>query len=437
MFKKFVVVTFRSHMRTGEIKRMHEQPDVPRNRFRNTAFVIERTRGHFDTAYESGVMGLFGVSLSQRRVCLKSGVHDGAEIVDFVRCSYLGLDNHPDIVSGAIAAIEEYGALHWSCARTRLNYDILGLLEDELSALFKAHVICFSNVMVANMGALPLIASGHLTERKKPVVVFDRECHVSLQYHKANVADETQVMTIPHNDLNMLEDICRREYPVAFIADGVYSMGGEAPIGDLQALQRQYGLFLYIDDAHGISLFGRRGEGFARSRFSDDLGERTLIAASLAKGFGASGGLIMAGTADQEDLFRRYAQSYTFTAAPNLAAVGAARASARLHASPLLGTLQNRLAENIRLFDSELETPQQGNRLPIRMVPIGGETECIAAARLLLDQGFYTSATFFPTVARNRAALRICLTAAHSEEDIMSLCDRIRKIRGRADTVAA
>jgi 8-amino-7-oxononanoate synthase len=416
---------------------MDHHADVPRNRFRNTAFVIERTRGHFDAAYESGVMGLFGLSLHGRHVRLKSGPCDDAEITDFVRCSYLGLDNHPDITSGAISAIQEYGALHWSCARTRLNYDILGRLESELSELFKARVICFSNVMVANMGALPLIASGHLTDKKKPFVVFDRECHVSLQYHKANVADETEVTTIPHNDLNMLEDICRNQYPVAYIADGVYSMGGETPIRELQTLQEKYGLFLYIDDAHGISIFGRQGEGFARSQFPDELGERTIIAASLAKGFGASGGVVMLGTPEQENLFRRYAQSYTFTAAPNLAAVGAARASARLHGGPLLGDLQTKLAENIQLFDAALETPQCGNRLPIRLVPIGGEAQSIAAARNLLDQGYYTSATFFPTVARGRAALRICITATHSRSAISDLCEKVRHQRDRARPAAA
>ena len=401
------------------------------------ASVIERTRNHFDDAYSSEVMGLLGRSLDRRNVRLSSGTKFGEEVVDFVRCSYLGLDNHPDIVAGAITAIEQYGALHWSCARTRLNYEILNQLEIELSELFRAHVICFSNVMVANMGALPLIASGHLTGGKKPIVAFDRECHVSLQYHKANVADETQVVTIRHNDMNMLEDICKRAHPVAYIADGVYSMGGEAPISDLQILQEKYGLFLYIDDAHGISLFGDKGEGFARSQFPDHLGDRTIIAASLAKGFGASGGIVMMGTADQEDLFRRYAQSYTFTAAPNLAAVGAALASAHLHASPELGKIQRKLAENIILFDRNMDTPQRGSALPIRMVPVGNETRCISDTRKLLDRGFYTSATFFPTVARDAASLRICITAAHTREEITTLCELVHEVRKDKQTVAA
>ncbi|MER9426757.1 aminotransferase class I/II-fold pyridoxal phosphate-dependent enzyme [Mesorhizobium sp. M0317] len=401
---------------------MSEQPNVSLNRFRNIAFVIDQTRSHFDHAYELGVMGIYGRSLQGRHVLLRE--KDGAQsrIVDFVRCSYLGLDNHPDIVSGAISAISDYGALHWSTARTRLNYGLLQELENQLSHLFRARVICFSNVMVTNMGALPIIASGHLTEGKKPVVVFDRECHASLQYHKAAIADETRVVTIRHNDVDALEDICKHEACVAYVADGVYSMGGEAPINALRDLQERYGLFLYIDDAHGISLFGANGEGFARAQFPDDLGDRTIIAASLAKGFGASGGIVMLGTAHQENLFRRFAQSYVFTAAPNLAAVGAGLASASLHASKELSMRQKALTERIRFFDTKVATPQQGNSLPIRMVPVGDELSTISQTKWLLDQGFYTSATFFPTVARGAASLRICLTASHSLEEIENIC---------------
>lgn len=416
---------------------MDGQKQGPFNRFRNMAFVIEQTRAHFDSAYNSEIMGVLGRSLDRRRVRLSSGANSGEEVVDFVRCSYLGLDNHPDIIAGAISTIEHYGALHWSCARTRLNYEALDLLESELSQLFRAHVICFSNVMVANMGALPLIASGHLTGGKKPFVVFDRECHITLQYHKPNVADETQVATIQHNDMNALEDICKREALVAFIADGVYSMGGGVPISELRTLQEKYGLFLYIDDAHGISLFGLNGEGFARSQFPEFLGDRTVIAASLAKGFGASGGSVMMGTTGQEDLFRRYAQSYSFTAAPNLAAVGAALASARLHAGPELGKLQRKLTENIRFFDARVNTPQRGNQLPIRMIPIGDESKSISAARKLLDKGFYTSAIFFPTVARGSASLRVCITAAHSFEEIGTLSELIHDLRKDNETIAA
>ncbi|WP_439360469.1 aminotransferase class I/II-fold pyridoxal phosphate-dependent enzyme [Bradyrhizobium sp. DASA03007] len=403
----------------------------PAGHFRNTGYMINESRAYFDAAHVAGLMGVQGRSTTGRGIALGAGPPDGRpQIVDFVRCSYLGLDNHPIVVAGAIEAIEAHRSLHWSCARTRLNFDLLADLEATLSEMFCAHVVAFSTVMLANMGAMPILASGQLTGGKKPVVVFDRIAHISLAYHKPVVADETRVETIEHNDLDALERLCRQEPVVAYVCDGVYSMGGHAPVKELCQLQERYGLFLYIDDAHGISVFGRQGEGFARSQFRKELGDRTIIAASLAKGFGASGGMLMFGTATHEALFRRYSIPYAFSVAPNLASVGAALGSCKIHLSPELGERQNTLAQRVDLFDRRVTTAEQGNSLPIRMIAIGSETNAITIARELLNAGFYTSVTFFPTVARGKAGIRVCITADHEVRDIERLCDCIRQKLG-------
>ncbi len=398
----------------------------PTRRFRNTAYVINESKPHFDAAYMSGLMAVQARSTIGRTVALGTGpLGSRPQVTDFVRCSYLGLDNHPVIVAGAIEAIEANRSLHWSCARTRLNFDLLAQLEATLSEMFCARVLSFSTVMLANLGAMPLLASGQLTGGRKPVVVFDRIAHISLAYHKPVVADETWVETIAHNDIDALEHLCREHPVVAYVCDGVYSMGGNSPIKELRQLQERYGLFLYIDDAHGISLFGRQGEGFARSQFPRVLGDRTIIAASLAKGFGASGGMLMLGTTDHEDLFRRYSIPYAFSVAPNLAAVGAALGSCKIHRSPELGERQRQLAQRIKVFDRHVATAEQGNSFPIRMIAIGSEAKAIAIARELLDAGFYTSVTFFPTVGQGKAGIRVCITADHEVRDIERLCDCI------------
>lgn len=398
----------------------------PSEHFRNTAYMINKSRPYFDAAHAARLMAVQGRSTAGRTVVLGTGPIDSRpEVIDFVRCSYLGLDNHPFIVAGAIDAIEAHQSLHWSCARTRLNFDLLAELEESLSEMFCARVIAFSTVMLANLGVMPLLASGQLTCGRKPLVVFDRIAHISLAYHKPVVADETRVETIEHNDIEALERLCREHPVVAYVCDGVYSMGGNAPIKELRRLQERYGLFLYIDDAHGISLFGRQGEGFARSQFPQALGDRTIIVASLAKGFGASGGMVMLGTADQEALFRRYSIPYAFSVAPNLAAVGAALGSCKIHRSAELGERQKRLSEKIKVFDSRMATAERGNSFPIRMISIGSEPKAIAIAKELIDGGFYTSVTFFPTVAQGRAGIRVCITADHEVRDIERLCESV------------
>lgn len=409
---------------------MPDSPDASRDpsrigRLRNTAAMISSASASFEAAHYQGIMAIYAAPRARRAVEL---VPSRARVIDFVRCSYLGLDNHPAIVDGAAKAVSDAGTLHWSCARTRLNFQSLGELEEDLSGLFGARVLTYTTVLAANMSALPLIASGHLTEGTKPLVVFDRQAHATLAYHKATIAAETAVETIPHNDMAALEALCRSHPAVVYVCDGVYSMGGCAPLAELRDLQQRYGLFLYIDDAHGISLFGEQGSGFARSVFSE-LGERTIVAASLGKGFGASGGILMLGTANQELLFRRFSVAYAFSASLNTAAIGAALASAAIHRSEELASRQAALRRNLALLDDLLPSGERNARLPIRTIRFGDELLSVAAARRLLQLGYYTSAIFFPTVARGEAGLRICLTASHEEDDIRGLCGAIEAIR--------
>ncbi|WP_421578214.1 aminotransferase class I/II-fold pyridoxal phosphate-dependent enzyme [Shinella sp. M31] len=392
---------------------------------RNTSTMIDMASASFDHAHYQGIMAIYAAPSNDRLVLLQPA---GQVVTDFVRCSYLGLDNHPEILNGAREAISRTGAFHWSCARTRLNFDVLGQLERELSNLFKARVLTFTTVLAANMSAIPILASGHLTGGRKPLMVFDRLAHATLAHHKAAAAQETEVTTIPHNDMSALEALCQSHRQVAYICDGVYSMGGHAPMSELIRLREKYGLFLYIDDAHGISIHGETGSGYARTAIPD-LGDRTIVAASLGKGFGASGGILMLGTAAQEVLFRRFAIAHAFSASLTTAAVGAALASAAIHVSPELGRRQQQLQKNLAHLDARLKSGEPPSNLPIRTVRFGDELLSVAAARELLRRGFYASAIFFPTVARGQAGLRVCLTASHTSQDIDRLCDAIDEVK--------
>lgn len=410
---------------------MHDETTHKERRgLRNTAAMISAAAGAFDAAHYQGIMALYAAPMEGRAVRMSSS---GAMVTDFVRCSYLGLDNHPAIIEGAAKAVAESGALHWSCARTRLNFSILEQLEAELSHLFNANVVTFTTVLAANMSALPLLASGHLTSGHKPVMVFDKLAHATLAHHKGVVAEETTVETINHNDLGALEAICRSHRQVAYVCDGVYSMGGHAPLEGLRTLQDKYGLFLYIDDAHGISIAGANGSGFARSVISE-LGDRTIVAASLGKGFGASGGILMLGTNSQELIFRRFAIAHAFSASMNTAAIGAAIASAEIHRTDELLQRQRSLRQNLALLDSVLPTVQGASSLPIRTIRIGDDLLAVAAARQLLHMRFYASAIFFPTVPRGEAGLRICLTSSHTESQIRALADAVDGIRSDLET---
>jgi 7-keto-8-aminopelargonate synthetase-like enzyme len=385
---------------------------------RNAAKMAEVSRPHFNRAYESGLMGVSCRVRDNRRIEIAT---TGQEVIDYTRCGYLNLDSHPAVLAAAQASMDEIASVHFSVARTRLSAEPLVRLEHQLASLFDVQsVVVFPTVAAANMGALPLLAAGLFTGGEKPLIAFDRFAHVTLQYHIPVLREETEVVVIEHNDLAHLEQLCQSGRQVAYIGDGAYSMGGAAPVRELRALQEKYGLFVYLDDAHGISVVGKHGEGFVRSQL-DGLDDRTIVAASLGKGFGAAGGLLMLGSLEIENAIRRYAPTYGFSCAPNMAAVGAALASAEIHRTPELHTLQRALNNNMKLFDTLIPTETSGSELPIRIVRIGDEHAALAKGESLLRQGHYASVVFFPTVPRGQAALRMAITAAHNPADILDL----------------
>src|SRR4029079_9312560 len=101
--------------------------------------------------------------------------------------------------------------------RIRLRLNLLEEFEYQLTQLMGVRTICAVTCSAATAGVLPLIASGHLTEDGQPrVMVFDKFCHFSMSLIKPICADETMVLTSPHNDMNFLEDICRKHSYVAY-----------------------------------------------------------------------------------------------------------------------------------------------------------------------------------------------------------------------------
>jgi len=405
-----------------------EPPTPPLHRFRNNAAAIRIGNPAWDEARQQGLIDLKVELAGDDRL----RDLDDHRFVNLCSCSYLGLHNHPAILAGAIAALERARTLDLPISRVRICLTLLDELETELSDLFGGRVISAVTASAATAGVLPLLASGHLCPDNEPrVMVFDKFCHFSMHLIKPICADETTVLTAPHNDLDYLEDVCKKHPRVAYVADGAYSMGGGAPVRELLALQDRYGLFLFFDDSHSISVCGERGEGFVRSQLPE-LNPLTIIVGSLCKGFGASGGVILLGPADREPLLARFGGPLAWSQGMNVPAIGAAMASARLHRTPELGSLQQALRDNIAQFDREIPTGQRGDGLPVRLVPVGEDSRAVECSRELFERGYYTSAVFFPIVERGQAGLRVMVRADNRPEDVLAFAGAVREVVGMA-----
>ncbi|AZE54916.1 Putative 8-amino-7-oxononanoate synthase [Pseudomonas synxantha] len=341
--------------------------------------------------------------------------------------SYLGLDSNPNILEGSLSALRDAGVLNSSTSRVRIKLPLLEDVESSLSELFSVNALTTSSCAAAACAVLPLLAAGFFTEGQSPLMVFDRSAHFCLNLMKPICADETQVLTSPHNDLNFLEDCCKKNPRVAYIADGVYSTGGVAKIKDLMRLQDKYGLFVLYDEAHGLSIKGKKGRGVVLEAMGG-LNDNTMIIASLNKGFGGSGGAIFFEKSINGSRLLCFGGPLSWSQRINTAGLGAILASIKIHASSEIGILQDRLARNINRFDQLVPSAAIGDGLPIRLIPMGDEVHAISAAAALMHEGFYTSPLFYPVVARDSPGLRIMLRANLRDADLVRFCSAVNSV---------
>ena len=398
--------------------------DNPIHRFRHNTKAIAMGNPGWEEARESHLIDLkIRVAEKERQVIEETGF----QFLNLSSCSYLGLHEHPALIEGAIEALRREKVLDVPISRIRIRLTALDEFEARLADILRARSIATVTATAATSGVLPLIASGHLDNGQPRVMVFDKYCHFSMNLMKPICADETLVLTAPHNDINYVEDICKKHSRVAYVADGVYSLGGAAPVKELMELQDRYGLFLFFDDSHSLSVVGERGEGHVRSLMGDELNPLTVIVASLCKGFGGSGGVIMLGATEHEDILIRFGGPLAWSQKLNTAGMGAGLASIRIHESPELGELQSRMRRNTAYFDSQIPTEQSGDDFSIRMVVIGDEARASEVSGEIFRRGFYTSPVFFPIVERGKAGLRVMLRADNRLEDIEAFCAIVKE----------
>jgi 7-keto-8-aminopelargonate synthetase-like enzyme len=401
--------------------------NVPIHRFRNNQKAIPLGDKGWQGAFDQDAMDCSVTHVGHDR--FRELNHAQREFVNLCSCSYLGLHNHPKVLEGARRSLEEEKTFSMSISRTRVRNRLLDEAEQGMSELWGADCISNLSASTATAGVLPLIASGHLMDDGEPrVMVFDKFCHFSMNLIKPICADETTVLTAPHNDLNYIEDACKKYPRVAYIADGAYSMGGATVIEGLIDLQQRYGLFLYFDDSHSLSVWGKNGEGFVRSQLGPELSELTVIVASLGKGFGSTGGVIMLGPKKYRQTVLRHGGPIAWQQSQNVPTLGACVGSIEVHKSPELGELQKKLLHHLQLFDERVPGPDNGNGLPIRLVVCGDEQRATELSGEMLNRGFYTSAVFFPIVERGRAGLRVMMRANNNPEDILAFCENIQEL---------
>lgn len=395
---------------------------------------ILRAKAHQYHSYEK-INGLVVKNRDGRTITLDSG----KKLIEFSSCSYLGLDTDDRVMNAVIDSIHRFG-VSFPISRTRMVIDRLQLLEDLLSSMFcGSHAIIFTSLHLATQGILPILTSGEMPSFPMkdggPVFIIDKRAHASIQINRGTLLQFGKVEMVDFvAQTDQLEHLFKQAYqnkqtPIA-LSDSIISMGGIVPQSLLVKLAEKYQGYLYLDDAHGTSVIGENGCGYVLDQLGGQLHPRMILAASLSKGFGANGGVVLFPTAADSDMIRKFCGSYIFSNPLPTPVIDAAIASAEIHLSGEVHDLQKKLYSNLNTLDRLLpKIENRGSVSPIRNIFIGNEERAIKIISGLMDRGYIATAAMYPTVAKGSSIIRLAASAVHSPTEIKAIAHHLTELQ--------
>ncbi len=348
---------------------------------------------------------------------------DGVELLNFCSNDYLGLANHPEVISALKRGADEYGvgsgAAHLVNGHSRAHHQ----LEEELAAFTgRPRALLFSTGYMANLATVSALAG------TGDAVYEDRLNHASLL--DAGLLSRARLSRYHHADTEALEaKLCRSKAGEKLVlTDGVFSMDGDiAPLPELATVAKRHAARLMVDDAHGMGVLGKNGAG-TLEHFGLGLDEVPILMGTLGKGFGTFGAFV-AGGEDLIEYLINTARPYIYTTATPPAIAEATRASLRLVQTE--GWRREKLQALISRFRAgagRLALSLMDSPTPIQPLLVGDAGEALRLSEALLARGILISAIRPPTVPEGTARLRITLSASHSEEQVDRLLDALEEL---------
>jgi 7-keto-8-aminopelargonate synthetase-like enzyme len=356
-------------------------------------------------------------------------------IINFTSHDYLGLGREPSVIKAVQDAAGDYGT-NISVSRTFISAPQYDEFESLLEEIFQHPLVITPTTTLAQLSAIPLLVN------ENDIVIQDKFVHSSIRMGISTLNLNNEVLTVPHNNIEMLEQLIIEANAksttenIWFFADGIYSMQCDAlPISEIIRLLNKYENFhAYIDDAHGMSLYGERGEGFILDRIKK-LHERMVLTVSFAKGFGMGcGGAIIVPSESLKKKILFCGKTLIFGGPIPIPMLAAGIASAKIHLSNKLSLLRNKLHENITYFNSncrKFNIPiinDKETTPPISYLVISDWKKTISTSKSLLQKGIIANTVYYPVVPKSDVGLRFSITIEHTKSDLDHLINSLNKI---------
>ncbi|MBA8760898.1 glycine C-acetyltransferase [Staphylococcus coagulans] len=352
---------------------------------------------------------------------------NGKKYINLSSNNYLGLATNEDLKKAAKSAIDSHGVGAGAVRTINGTLDLHDELEATL-AKFKGTeaAIAYQSGFNCNMAAISAVMN------KNDAILSDELNHASII--DGCRLSKAKIIRVNHSDMDDLRQKAKEAVEsgqynkVMYITDGVFSMDGDvAKLPEIVEICEEYGIMVYVDDAHGSGVMGK-GAGTVKHFGLQDKVDFQI--GTLSKAIGVVGGYV-AGSQKLIDWLKVQSRPFLFSTslAPGdtkaiTEAVNKLMASTELH---------DRLWDNAHYLKKGL------NRLgfntgksetPITPVIIGDEKKTQQFSKRLMDEGIYVKSIVFPTVPRGTGRVRNMPTAAHTKEmldEALAVYERVGK----------
>jgi 7-keto-8-aminopelargonate synthetase-like enzyme len=354
---------------------------------------------------------------------------DGKRVVNFGSCSYLGLEFDERIKEASKKAIDNYGT-QFSESRAYVSIGLYKELEELFEKMFTASVVVTPTTTLGHIATIPVLIS------TEDCIIMDHQVHNSVQIAVSIVKSQgVSVELIRHNRIDLLEEriiALKNKYKkIWYMADGIYSMYGDvSPVKEIYALMDKHPqLHFYVDDAHGMSIYGKNGTGSVLSQMP--IHKKAIVATSMNKAFAVGGAVIIFPTKELAQKVRNCGAPLITSGPMQPAQLGAAIAAAKIHLTDEIYEMQADLQDNIRFANLMLKK----YKLPV-IAPSDAAVFFVGVSlpklgynmvRRMLNNGYYVNLGIFPAVPMKNTGIRFTITRLHTFTQIEEMIATIAR----------
>ncbi|WP_367756561.1 glycine C-acetyltransferase [Flavobacterium sp. WC2430] len=343
-------------------------------------------------------------------------ISTGETVLNFCANNYLGLSSHPEVIQAAKDAMDTHGfgmsSVRFICG----TQDIHKTLERKISEFYGTEdTILYAAAFDANGGVFePLLGEGDaiISDSLNHASIIDgvRLCKASrYRYENSNMEDLEQQL-IKANEAGSRFKI--------IVTDGVFSMDGVvAPLDKICDLADKYDAMVMVDECHAAGFIGATGKGTLEAK--GVMGRVDIITGTLGKALGGAMGGYTTAKKEIIELLRQRSRPYLFSNSLAPAIVGASIKVFELLEKDT--TLRDQLEWNTNYFKAGMKKAGfdivEGDSAIVPVMLYDAKLSQ-AMADELLKKGIYVIGFFFPVVPKDKARIRVQLSAAHTKEHL-------------------